>query len=252
MINENKILTLANMTGKIALQSGAETYRVEDIISRICKHYGLNAQCFVSITCIITSVRNYKGELFSSVERVSSRTTNLNKVHAINQLVRDLKKHSFESFTKEVVKIDREVPYPKYMYFLSYCFGAFFFALLFRGGIRDALSAFVGGGIIFLISDFANRLQTNTFFLNTLGGFFCTLLSYLSVQIGFTETVSYSTIGTIMLLVPGIALTNAIRDLVAGDLLSGISRAVEAFLVGAALASGTGFALFLILKLGEM
>ncbi len=249
MINENKILTLANMTGKIALQSGAETYRVEDIISRICKHYGLNAQCFVSITCIITSVRNHKGELFSSVERVSARTTNLNKVHAINQLVRDLKKHNFESFTEEVIRIDREIPYNKTIYFLAHCFGAFSFALLCKGGLNDAITAFIGGGIIFLISDFANRLQTNTFFLNTLGGFACTLLAYLSVQIGFTETVSYSTIGTIMLLVPGIALTNGVRDLVAGDLLSGMSRAVEAFLVGVALASGTGFALFLILKL---
>lgn len=252
MINENKILTLANITGRIALQSGAETYRVEDIISRICKHYGLNTQCFVSITCIITSVRNYKGELFSSVERVSSRTTNLNKVHSINQLVRDLKKYDFDSFAKEVVKIDKEVPYNKTIYFLAHAFGAFFFALLFRGGINDALTAFVGGGLIFLISDFANRLQTNSFFLNTLGGFTCTLSSYLSVKIGFTDTVSFSTIGTIMLLVPGIALTNAIRDLVAGDLLSGMSRAVEAFLVGAALAAGTGFALFLILKLGEI
>ena len=252
MINENKILTLANMTGKIALQSGAETYRVEDIISRICKHYGLNAQCFVSITCIITSVRNHKGELFSSVERVSSRTTNLNKIHSINQLVRDLKKYDFDEFTREVVKINREIPYPKYIYFLAHCLGAFFFALLFKGNIRDALTAFIGGGIIFLISDFANKLQTNSFFLNTLGGFFCTLFSYLGVKVGFTETVSYSTIGTIMLLVPGIALTNAIRDLVVGDLLSGMSRAVEAFLVGAALASGTGFALFLILKLGEV
>jgi uncharacterized membrane protein YjjP (DUF1212 family) len=49
-----------------------------------------------------------------------------------------------------------------------------------------------------------------------------------------------------MLLVPGIALTNAIRDMVAGDLLSGISRAIEAFLIGVALACGTGFALYLI------
>ena len=67
---------------------------------------------------------------------------------------------------------------------------------------------------------------------------------------GFTDTVSYSIIGAIMLLVPGIALTNAIRDLVAGDLLSGISRAVEAFLVGAALAIGTGFALFILVRFG--
>lgn len=251
MINENEILTIANLAGKIALQSGAETYRVEDIITRICKHYGLNAQCFVSITCIITSVRNYKGDLFCSVERIATRSTNLNKIHEINQVIRDLNKYSFNEFYNKIIFLNKEILYGKFIYFLAYSFGAFSFALLFKGGIKDGISAFIGGGVIFLISDLANKLETNTFFLNTLGGFFCTLLSYLSVQIGFTNTVSYSTIGTIMLLVPGISFTNAIRDLVAGDLLSGISRAVEALLIGVALAAGTGFALFLILKLGE-
>ena len=249
-MNENKVLVLANLVGKIALQSGAETYRVEDIINRICRHYGLNAQCFVSITCIITSVRNYKGELFCSVERVPNRTTNLNKVHSINKLVRDIKKYSFEDFAKKISIIDKEVPYKKYMYFLAYCFGAFSFSLLFKGNLNDACCAFISGGLIFVISDFAARLQSNSFFINTLGGFICTICSYLSYKIGFTDTVSYSIIGAIMLLVPGIALTNAIRDLVAGDLLSGISRAVEAFLVGAALAIGTGFALFILVRFG--
>ena len=43
-------------------------------------------------------------------------------------------------------------------------------------------------------------------------------------------------IGAIMLLVPGLAITNAIRDTMSGDLLSGVTRASEAFLV----AVGTG------------
>ena len=55
---------------------------------------------------------------------------------------------------------------------------------------------------------------------------------------------SYSAIGALMLLVPGLALTNAIRDLINGDLIAGTSRMVEAALVGSALAIGTGFALF--------
>ena len=29
-MNENRVLILANLVGKMALQSGAETYRVED------------------------------------------------------------------------------------------------------------------------------------------------------------------------------------------------------------------------------
>lgn len=243
---ENKILTLANKAGKIALANGAETYRVENIISHICMHYNLPAQCFVSITGIITSITNSKGESFCSVERIYARTTNLNKVHLLNDIVRHLDSYSYEELNSALDEVNTNISYNKFVIFLAYCLAAFSFAILFNGNFRDGIGALIGGGLVFIISDFAIKLQSNSFFINTLGGFFCTLSAYLVVKIGLTETVSYSTIGTIMLLVPGIALTNAIRDLVAGDLLSGVSRATEAFLVGAALACGTGFALYLI------
>lgn len=64
-------------------------------------------------------------------------------------------------------------------------------------------------------------------------------------RMGVIQTPSHASIGTIMLLVPGLVLTNAIRDLVSGDLISGLSRAAEA-LVGSALGIGTFFSLFLM------
>ena len=50
-------------------------------------------------------------------------------------------------------------------------------------------------------------------------------------------------ISSIMLLVPGLAITNAIRDTVSGDYLSGVARATEAFLVAIAIAAGIGVVL---------
>ena len=46
-----------------------------------------------------------------------------------------------------------------------------------------------------------------------------------------------------MLLVPGLAITNAIRDTVAGDYVSGVARALEAVIVAVAIAAGIGFVL---------
>ena len=94
------------------------------------------------------------------------------------------------------------------------------------------------------MANFANKLKLNNFFINTLGGFLVTIFSSFATKLGIVSTPSYSAIGTLMLLVPGLALTNAIRDLINGDLLAGISRSIEAALVGSALAIGTGFALF--------
>ena len=45
-------------------------------------------------------------------------------------------------------------------------------------------------------------------------------------------------IGDIMLLIPGIAITNAIRDMLMGDTISGLMRLIEGILWAGALAAG--------------
>lgn len=51
-----------------------------------------------------------------------------------------------------------------------------------------------------------------------------------------------------MLLVPGIIITNAVRDIIAGDYLAGITRGSEAFLIAVAIAVGTGVVISLWIK----
>ena len=64
-------------------------------------------------------------------------------------------------------------------------------------------------------------------------------LSTCCLGMGAIKTIS-SIIGSIMLLVPGLAITNALRDTISGDLLAGLTRATEAFLVAISIAVGTG------------
>ena len=45
-------------------------------------------------------------------------------------------------------------------------------------------------------------------------------------------------IGDIMLLIPGVAMTNATRDMLSGDTISGVMRFVESLLWAVALALG--------------
>lgn len=251
-MQESKIISLANLTGKILLQSGAETSRVENCIQQICRHFGLRAQCFVSITCIITSAKNEEGESLCSVERVTSISNNLNRIEQIHDILLHLDRYNEYTLEKAIFKLRNIQIYSLPIMTVSYFFAAFFFSLLFKGGFRDAIISGLGGILIFFLNSFAKRLRVNSFFLNTIGGLFATIFSFFWYKISFLSTPSYATIGTIMLLVPGLALTNAIRDLVAGDLLSGLSRAAEALLIGTALATGTGFALFVLLQLEMM
>jgi uncharacterized membrane protein YjjP (DUF1212 family) len=59
-------------------------------------------------------------------------------------------------------------------------------------------------------------------------------------------------IGCIMPLVPGVAFTNAVRDVIGDELLSGISRATEALLMAVSLAAGIGISLSIGFKLGGL
>ena len=57
-------------------------------------------------------------------------------------------------------------------------------------------------------------------------------------------------IGALMALVPGMIFTNAMRDIIAGDMVTGISRTTEAILIGVFIALGSGVALFAARALG--
>ncbi len=68
------------------------------------------------------------------------------------------------------------------------------------------------------------------------------------MKLNICANLDKTIIGSIMLLVPGLTITNAIRDTIAGDLLSGITKAAEAFLVAISIAVGTGAILSLFLN----
>lgn len=238
-----KIISTANSLGKVLLMSGAETYRVEQSISDVCKRFGLKSESFVTTTCVLTSAKKKNGEIITELNRVYSLSNNLNKIDKIHTIVLNIENYDLETLETEVKKIQSESIYRSYMILISYFFAAAFFALLFKGGIIDAIVAGIGGAFIFYMMRFSSRIKVNNFFINTLGGFIITIFSAFVKKINIIENASYSTIAMLMLLVPGLALTNAIRDLINGDFIAGNSRMVEAFLIGGALAIGTGFGL---------
>ena len=71
------------------------------------------------------------------------------------------------------------------------------------------------------------------------------LLAGLAVRSGLGNNVDMISIGNIMLLIPGLALTNSLRDMFSGNTISGLMRFIEAILL--ALTIALGFAMVLAL-----
>ncbi|MDO5360488.1 MAG: threonine/serine exporter family protein, partial [Jeotgalicoccus sp.] len=85
-----KVFYVCLNSGKILLESGAETYRIEDTMIRMAGNYGIgNVQVFVTTTVIILSMNDYA---LSQTIRIDERANNLQKVVNINDLSRRITK----------------------------------------------------------------------------------------------------------------------------------------------------------------
>ena len=75
-------------------------------------------------------------------------------------------------------------------------------------------------------------------------------IAILLVKFRFIYTIDKVIMGSIMLLVPGLPLTNAIRDILDGELLSGAMKIEEVLLIGIAVSIGMCFVLNLYIRYG--
>jgi uncharacterized membrane protein YjjP (DUF1212 family) len=136
--------------------------------------------------------------------------------------------------------------YPFWVEVLCYAVIAGAFTLFFGGtGMETLLSLLVGVVVRFgiLASD---KVIPSKVFSKFLSAVIATLLAFWYMRLGWISNVDKVIIGNIMTLIPGIGLTNALRDLFTGDGITGILRCVEAVLTALAIAAGY----FLVAVLG--
>lgn len=246
----NKLLNISTFAGKIMLESGAETYRVEETIVRIGFSFGVDdAESFVTPTGIIASLTQ-DSKTVTLVRRITSRGVDLNKIDLINNLSRQVQTQSMtlDELNSELIRISKGDRYSNAITLFCSSLAAGCFAVMFGGNVKDFLAAFIIGACIKIMANICHQLDINDFFINSLGGGLCALLGIILMKLNICSNLDKTIIGSIMLLVPGLIITNAIRDTIAGDFLSGITKAAEAFLVAISIAVGTGAVLSIFLN----
>lgn len=113
-----------------------------------------------------------------------------------------------------------------------------FFTLFYGGVFIDAVTAFVLGVLLKATIYQLGKLEASSFFVNIVGGAFTACGCYLAVKAGLAFNQDKMVIGMLMNLVPGIALTNAMREFIAADLLSGMIKFAEALITAVGIAIG--------------
>lgn len=237
----SQILSCSLDMGKQLLVSGAEVYRVEDCIRRICFAYGAaDVDVFTITSSIVVTIEQPDGQRLTQTRRIERYTTNLHRVHELNRLSRLMcREHiGFEEYQRQFQAIMAQKPYSQWIELVCYAMVAFSFTLFFGGSLRDAgISALIG--IVLKITVYGvSAVHFNHVLSNLIASFVLSVLAYLSVRGGWADTVDMIVIGNIMLIIPGVTLTNSMRDMVSGDTMAGILRFIEACILALAIAGG--------------
>ena len=235
------IMEVCLLAGKIMLQSGGETYRVEDTMMRIAAAFGIQTtHSYVTPTGIIFSAEGTEPTKTKLI-RISERSTDLKKVAMVNSVSRSISSGEVNinealKQLKEIDSLDVTFPFKYQVAAASLASGCFM--IMFNGGWNDFLPSMVSGGLGYLSFVYFHRFVPIKFFSEFLASFVIGLLSVLFVKLGLGDQLDKIIIGSVMTLVPGLLVTNAIRDLMAGHLVSGLSKGAEAFLTAFAIGAG--------------
>ena len=233
--------------GELMIEGGSEMYRVEDTMLRIAKSAGEpDPRVFVVPTGVFMSLDH--GNYCQSI-LVHERNINLELVDRINSLSRVFadKKITLQEVKREVDKIAHG-GFPTFPLWLQTIGAAVLSATLMVMFMNNydwvdfPAAAFVGA-IGFLSFYYFKRFTNVKFLAELVAALVMTVVAAGLVNLFPKMIIDNILTGALMPLVPGLALTNALRDLFKGDILSGMAKICEALLTAFALGGGVGIVL---------
>lgn len=251
--NEKEAKDLLNFSVKLArlmISYGAEVYRVEDTLYRILGSFKNVKTANVLVTynfIIVTFI--YENSNYTTMRRVVIGDKNLQKISLMNDLSRKIVskecKNIEEAFaTLEYIRYIK--PYSDFFVVVSLVLSAPFFAVMFGGTFKDTIYSFLIMALEAYFLIYATKYKVMFYLRNFIGAFLATVLTNLMAKYFHIENPASIIIVALMPLVPGVQITNSVRDFMAGDYMSGMLGVIGAFFISSAIALGVVFGLRLV------
>ena len=253
MENSQRIMNLSVLAGVTLLKSGAEIFRVQDTMQRILDSFEVhNYNVYVISNGIFATINEDQPDHYSVVRHVPLGSVNLEKINEINQVSREIcqKQYTVEEAEALLQKSSHIDAPNKWLMIAASGFGAAGFCYLFGGSLYDSIVALIMGLILQVFLDIAGKQNMSKFLSYIIGSIIVTFLTGLVVATGLMVDFNHIVIGSIIPLVPGVALTTSIRDFFNGDYISGSIHRIDALLTAICIAVGVAAAIFLFTSLG--
>ena len=252
VMNEEKnhpqqVLMLALDIGEKLTKCGAEIGRVEDSIIRICKAYGVKRiDVFAIRSLIIATIQTTDGDIITQTRRIYSYGTNLEGLEGVNTLSRLICETAPNCI--EVREKINELEQSRPPINFSVCLGCILIAtsscIYFGGEVIDMVPSAIVAAFIFYLDNYFKKDYMNQVLYMVLCSMLAGMLTILLVKLGIGKNIDKIMIGDIMVLIPGLGIMTAVREILSRDLLAGLMRFFESILVASAIACGFSLALY--------
>ena len=240
-----EVLDICLTAGRLMIEGGSEMYRVEDTMLRIARNADINdPRVFATPTCVFMSL---DGGKLSQMKQIRDRNINLELVDRVNELSREFatKKIDLSELKNRIIEVANAPSFPMWMQIIGAAVLSATLMVLFMDDYDwvdfpgAALVGAIGFWAYYEFKKYTKVRLLSELIAAMIMGVLALGLNYLYPKMIIDNIL----IGALMTLVPGLAMTNALRDLFMGDLLSGIVRMCEAILSALALGGGVGLVL---------
>lgn len=236
-LQAEEALRISMEIGAAIMESGGEVRRTEDTVTRINYAAGATDAQVWAMPGILTATVTLADNTTHTVTKcLGPEEIDLAELDRLNTLSRRL--CGGKPVDWQVTK--RQV-YSRHTRLLCTFLATAAFCIYFGGTWAEAVLC---GGFGILVSGYRPALQSG-FTAVLLDATVAGLLAFTPQALGLPLRGANILIGTIMLLVPGLTVGNALRDMIDGDLHAGLLRLAEAVLCALAIALGCAFALWL-------
>lgn len=226
------------------LVAGSEVGRVEREIEKMCKVYEMeDVEVFIITSSIVVSVKGKDGEIYTQTRRIREYHTDFSKLEFLEQLVEQICQEQMQ--VKDIQKRRAQIDRIHGIKGLSvvYCLVCMTFTLFFGGNIWDGIASFLTGLFVKLVIGFLGASIQNRFAWNLFASACVGIVAWFCCRCGLAQGLDKIIIGNIMLLIPGLAMINGLKDLIEGELLTGLLRLADALVQAAAIAIGVALVL---------
>ena len=253
-INSESLLASLLQVGSRLLVAGCDVGHVEYKLEQMCLAYGMeDVEVFIITSSIIVSVKDFNGKHITMTKRIRTYHTDFYCVQLLERIIDKICKNG-PTDIQIMHWIEKVDCYLEKEHFWKQGIGEY----ILNAMVATVFTSFFGGSLYeiaisflccipttYVVKYFEKKWQ-NTFVVYVLGSMVCAVLAQGCVYLGVVDIADKINMGNIMLLIPGLAMVNALKDLFAGEMLSGLLRITQAIVQALAVALGFAVCMFVM------